>query len=1166
MRHIANLVLGEGVNAFSQALFKYIAQYGEEEALLYMQTFLVGIGETGISVTPLVRKNPTGEFCSVLDNLFDCRRGDTLTCADDEELKLFFDKLYKQTVTIQRTGESTSLTINLFLPLYDRGAWQTAQHVITAVNGLSRHFTIDVMGLSRDLLGIYSIPTSTPSEAEMALQERTAVEAVVKMEYQENRLLHRFLYMQNCNRQGVSLNLDTTALARVLGEFALLTEERYDAVFPVTDLEITSVTTFGLSVVWLDKYYYLYYMLRRSYIHILERERVNQTEVDVAKVMPIAQQRLKGRVNIFTDFYQKEVMPRLKKGTGHTKTLTEVSPQLAEQIEKLTTRFTDFLLDNALSLPEKKAALACLIGLDDELIEGYTLMGEELTLDDCGNDALRFFVDQNNRLVHVATDSDGNPVKDGNGKPVYVGGVLADCVDEMGQVNIPLQTLKELRSAMKDSATYIRNKEEEMQRICLEQHEQRNRGKRLTNEGFVLDGQLYRLMDHVEEHPLEETYVPHKVDVNSVDLREFFMPVGQQGSVGACATFAMIGIFEYMLKRAGVETQLSPAFVFYNCAHRDGDGHLLDNGCSHYDVITAMEQKGVCTESVYPYDIETILSATPTDEAFDDAKKRKVLKAMNVELSHQAITSALTDGFPVAMILRVFDSFADNKNGFVYSPTEQELAEAEKSLHSMVICGFSEEDKVYIVRNSWGKAFGDNGYCYIPFSYVENSELCSSLVVITEVSGVEKKIGGDKDMITSVKFDMMDSSIQYSILRILVDEQKLQLRSMQERYRRLRHAYLKLNQSVCIPANRKRINEGAQQRMKHELNNLKERRRKFVEEERTEELRSMQKEGNAMKWRMGLTLLAFLVALSITFYCQRFAEWLDSNFNQICIVSSSVVALALILYWWWWDHKSKKRKIELDDQAADLQQRISRKEAELDELVLKSHVAGMVADQVSAMRGEIQHKYNLLSSFVSNLATWLAEERAEVQKMKLHSQQPFITILDNDTLDRYLSSHIDELTHDIHLHDFFQQYGLDEKSIEEFKKVGIKQVLMSKIEQSLQDFSVFRYLEQPDAFAYLSGGKKIDETLFAQLTQRSECFAQTQKFDVFGDNGPMQILFVHTGYQNETGRWQAFYPTFFQLRPSTASILSPYKLVMLQMQKNEMNELLSLRNEKTTYP
>ena len=29
MRHIANLVLGEGVNAFSQALFKYIAQYGD---------------------------------------------------------------------------------------------------------------------------------------------------------------------------------------------------------------------------------------------------------------------------------------------------------------------------------------------------------------------------------------------------------------------------------------------------------------------------------------------------------------------------------------------------------------------------------------------------------------------------------------------------------------------------------------------------------------------------------------------------------------------------------------------------------------------------------------------------------------------------------------------------------------------------------------------------------------------------------------------------------------------------------------------------------------------------------------------------------------------------------------------------------------------------------
>ena len=33
------------------------------------------------------------------------------------------------------------------------------------------------------------------------------------------------------------------------------------------------------------------------------------------------------------------------------------------------------------------------------------------------------------------------------------------------------------------------------------------------------------------------------------------------------------------------------------------------------------------------------------------------------------------------------------------------------------------QDNVFIVRNSWGADWGDNGYCYMPYDYVMNPDL-----------------------------------------------------------------------------------------------------------------------------------------------------------------------------------------------------------------------------------------------------------------------------------------------------------------------------------------------------------------------------------------------------------------------------------------------------------
>jgi len=43
----------------------------------------------------------------------------------------------------------------------------------------------------------------------------------------------------------------------------------------------------------------------------------------------------------------------------------------------------------------------------------------------------------------------------------------------------------------------------------------------------------------------------------------------------------------------------------------------------------------------------------------------------------------------------------------------------DKHAHSVMAAGYIQEQKVFIVRNSWGTCFGQHGYFYMPFAYLK---------------------------------------------------------------------------------------------------------------------------------------------------------------------------------------------------------------------------------------------------------------------------------------------------------------------------------------------------------------------------------------------------------------------------------------------------------------
>ena len=201
-----------------------------------------------------------------------------------------------------------------------------------------------------------------------------------------------------------------------------------------------------------------------------------------------------------------------------------------------------------------------------------------------------------------------------------------------------------------------------------------------------------------------------------IDLRPFMTKVEQQGSIGSCTANAMAGAYEYLAKRhLGEAADVSRLFVYYNAREEMGTV-AEDSGATLRVCIEVLQKKGACAEATWQYDEKKFLKR-PTQEAYQEAKQFLVQDKERIENNLAAWKSALAEGYPIAFGIELFESFDKvRRDGRVKVPHPHK----EKHIggHAMLCVGYLEKDQLFIVRNSWGKDWGDKGYCYIPYHYV----------------------------------------------------------------------------------------------------------------------------------------------------------------------------------------------------------------------------------------------------------------------------------------------------------------------------------------------------------------------------------------------------------------------------------------------------------------
>jgi C1A family cysteine protease len=213
-----------------------------------------------------------------------------------------------------------------------------------------------------------------------------------------------------------------------------------------------------------------------------------------------------------------------------------------------------------------------------------------------------------------------------------------------------------------------------------------------------------------------------------VDLRPGCSPVENQGDEGSCSGHATAGGVEFLEikeKSEGPQVydpntfeRVSRNFIYYG--ERDIEGSIMqdDGATTLRDACKVLMGEGVCRETLWPYDAATLFTK-PSAEAYADAAKHKLdnYYALNsgYELKH-----CLFSGFPFMFGFQVFESFMGPDiaaNGLMPMPAADEQIVGG---HAVLCVGYDDARGCFIVRNSWGNAWGIDGYFHMPYEFMDS--------------------------------------------------------------------------------------------------------------------------------------------------------------------------------------------------------------------------------------------------------------------------------------------------------------------------------------------------------------------------------------------------------------------------------------------------------------
>lgn len=236
-----------------------------------------------------------------------------------------------------------------------------------------------------------------------------------------------------------------------------------------------------------------------------------------------------------------------------------------------------------------------------------------------------------------------------------------------------------------------------------------------------------------------------------IDLRIHCPPVENQLTTNSCVANAVVGALEIHQKKAGLPlTDLSRLFVYFNARSLAGN-QMRDVGSLIHHGMAAVLAYGACEERLWPFEMATVIAQPPAN-CYQNAMQYEAVQYARTPRGAPALT-ALAQGLPVVFGMCAPSIFyeAAAQTGAMPRPDQVPPQVQPPSGHAMVIVGYDLSDKTYLVRNSWGPQWADQGYCRIPFETMDTWARAEEFWTIGAIEQTEGVVLSGPSVVDSMK-------------------------------------------------------------------------------------------------------------------------------------------------------------------------------------------------------------------------------------------------------------------------------------------------------------------------------------------------------------------------------------------------------------------------------
>jgi C1A family cysteine protease len=220
-----------------------------------------------------------------------------------------------------------------------------------------------------------------------------------------------------------------------------------------------------------------------------------------------------------------------------------------------------------------------------------------------------------------------------------------------------------------------------------------------------------------------------------VYLRKQCPPVYDQGALGSCTANAIGAALEFDQIKQRHKNVFTPSrlFIYYNERAMEGTVDS-DSGAMIRDGVKSVAKQGACDEKHWPYRIEDFRQK-PSRPRYAEGKKNQAIQYLRLTPALSQLKGCLAEGFPFVFGFSVYESFESPE---VAKTGHAGMPRAGESLlggHAVMAVGYDESKQWFIVRNSWGRKWGMQGYFTLPYPYLLQPSLSSDFWTIRRVEG-----------------------------------------------------------------------------------------------------------------------------------------------------------------------------------------------------------------------------------------------------------------------------------------------------------------------------------------------------------------------------------------------------------------------------------------------